>query len=933
MKYLLFLNAYFFGIFFVQGQVEVDPFFPTADEQITVIFDARKGDQGLKGFAGDVYGHIGLITSQSANDNDWRYVQGEWGVAFPKTKLTSLGNDLYSISFKIRDFFGVPQNETVQKLVFVFRNVDGTKTGRTVGGGDIYYDVYSENSSLLIVRLDPSEDQRITSPGEQFQFRAAISKTANLTLTDNGTTIYSATGKLVDFNISSSTSGSHEIILTATSGSMTESIRYEYFVIENGVSVNPPAGIEDGINYTSDTSVILQVHAPGKNSAFVIGSFNGWNISTSSQMTRSVNGQKFWLLLDELEKGEDYFFQYLIDGITIADPYSELILDPDNDSQIFSSTFPDLPDYPQDASGIVTWISMDTASYDWEVIDLTPVAKTDLVIYELLIRDFLSSHNYNDLKDTLDYLENLGVNAIELMPVQEFENNNSWGYNPSFHMALDKYYGTPEAFKDFIDEAHSRGIAVILDVVYNHAFGQSPLARLYFDSDRPATDNPWLNTEAKHDFNVGYDFNHESPATKQFVKKVMKHWLTEFNIDGFRFDLSKGFTQNNTLGDITAWGQYDQSRIDIWKEYADFVWSLKSNALLILEHFSENLEQKALSDYGFMLWGNMNHNFNEASMGYLSNSDITGASYIHRNWADPHLIAYMESHDEERLMYKNLEFGNSNGGYSVQSINTALLRQSLVTTFFYTIPGPKMLWQFGELGYDYSINTCTNGSIGDCRLDRKPIRWDYLNAEERRYLRDFTAALIQIKQSEPIFETDQYEILQPGSIKFMKLMGNGQNALVVGNFDVENASQNIEFQHAGDWYEYFSGDTLTVDQIAQTIELAPGTFKLYTDYKLDESGNFTVSSKVIKDNSLDLKVFPNPSPGTIFVSFFLDTPEILSIKIYDSIGQLVQIIPEKKYPSGHNELQLDQRFDNGMFILQISNKVKKTTSKFLIQKE
>src|SRR5690606_29407461 len=163
-------------------------------------------------------------------------------------------------------------------------------------------------------------------------------------------------------------------------------------------------------------------------------------------------------------------------------------------------------------------------------------AKTDLIIYELLLRDFLAAHSFDVLADTLDYLARMGVNAVELMPVQEFEGNLSWGYNPSYHMALDKYYGNAESFKAFVEACHARGMAVILDVVYNHAFGQSPLAQLYWDAaqNRPAADNPWLNPVAKHDFNVGYDFNHESPATKTWVKRMLSHWMQAYGIDGFR---------------------------------------------------------------------------------------------------------------------------------------------------------------------------------------------------------------------------------------------------------------------------------------------------------------------------------------------------------------------------------------------------------------
>ncbi|MCB0535881.1 MAG: hypothetical protein KDD14_27005, partial [Saprospiraceae bacterium] len=167
---------------------------------------------------------------------------------------------------------------------------------------------------------------------------------------------------------------------------------------------------------------------------------------------------------------------------------------------------------------VFKWGSPD---FNWQIEDFQAPPREELVVYELLLRDFLARHDYQTLKDTLDYLQRLGINAIELMPVSEFEGNISWGYNPSFHMALDKYYGTPEAFKSLIDECHRRGIAVILDVVYNHAFSQSPLARLDWDAAafRPSPTNPWLNVEATHPFNVGYDFNHESPDTRRYIDR------------------------------------------------------------------------------------------------------------------------------------------------------------------------------------------------------------------------------------------------------------------------------------------------------------------------------------------------------------------------------------------------------------------------------
>src|SRR5690606_14971977 len=212
--------------------------------------------------------------------------------------------------------------------------------------------------------------------------------------------------------------------------------------------------------------------------------------------------------------------------------------------------------------------------------------------------------NYATLADTLDYLANLGINALQLMPVNEFEGNSSWGYNPSFYFAPDKYYGAKNDLKQLIDECHGRGIAVILDVVLNHSFGQSPMVQLYFENGRPSAGNPWFNAEPMHPFNVGYDFNHESEYTKAFVKDVLRFWMEEYRVDGFRFDLSKGYTQKNSgTSDnaVGAWSAYDASRIALWKDYNTFIRSIDQDCYVILEHFAEDSEEQVLAAEGMML--------------------------------------------------------------------------------------------------------------------------------------------------------------------------------------------------------------------------------------------------------------------------------------------------------------------------------------------
>ena len=327
------------------------------------------------------------------------------------------------------------------------------------------------------------------------------------------------------------------------------------------------------------------------------------------------------------------------------------------------------------------------------------------------------------------------------MPVMEFEGNESWGYNPDFMCALDKYYGPEDDFKKFIDAAHQMGIAVILDIVLNHQYGQSPLVRLWWDAanNRPASNSPYFNaTSPNTAYSFGYDFNHESNATKNYVDRVTSYWLTNYHIDGYRFDFTKGFT--NTAGDG---GAYDQSRINILERMADKIWDVDSTAYIILEHFTANSEETVLTNYGMMVWGNMNGAYQQASMGYPSGPpgtwDLTGTSYKSRGWNEPGLVAYMESHDEERLMYKAIQYGNSSGGYNIKNVGTALNRIKLAAAFYLTIPGNKMIWQFGELGYDYSIDY--NGRVGN-----KPIKWDYYKDPERLNLYKTFQALIELKK-------------------------------------------------------------------------------------------------------------------------------------------------------------------------------------------
>jgi hypothetical protein len=913
------------------AQIYTDPPFPRADQPVTIFFDATQGTGGLANCSCNVYLHTGVITNLSNSSSDWKYVVTTWGQANPAWQMTPVVGqpNLYrfTIPASIRSFYNVPMSETILKMAFVFRNANGSLEGKGPGGSDIFYDVYPTNMPFTGLRLQPVDPSIIATAGATIPVRFVTSATADIQLFDNGNLVTQTTGTSLDWNLSA-TAGEHLIEIVAQSGGDIVRSIFGYAVPVNVPAADPPAGTKRGITYLGDTGLRLSLFAPNKQHAFVVGDFNEW---IPQQMNRSADGTTYWIEVDDLTPGNYYAFQYLVSGgLRIADPYSELVLDPAHDAWIPPATWPGLPAYPNRASGITSLIQPGAPQYQWQVENFQRPPKEKLVIYELLIRDFVGTRNYATLIDTLDYLERLGVNVIELMPVNEFEGNSSWGYNASFHMALDKYYGTPNEFKRFVDACHARGIAVVLDVVYNHAFDQSPLAQLYWDTDnfRPAPGNPWLNPVARHPFNVGHDFNHESQATKDFVTQVMQYWLSEYRVDGFRFDLSKGFTQNFTGDNVGAWSAYDASRVNILKFYADRVWETTPGAYVILEHFAANNEEVELSNYGMMLWGNMNHEYNEASMAFSSN--LTWGSYQARGWSNPHLITYMESHDEERLMYKNLQFGNMSGSYNVRQLPTALGRMELAAAFFYPIPGPKMLWQFGEVGYDFSIFTCENGTVqpnnDGCKLSPKPVRWDYYNNADRRRLFDVTSGLIHLKKTYDVFNTANFTLnVAQGARKTIHLLHPEMNVAVQGNFNVTNMQILDPFPTTGWWYEYFRGDSIEVTNTADPLTFFPGEYRLYTSVKLPPPpGGFVTSSTEVAPGAFGLTILPNPSgryEGQ--VAFAIAGGAQVQLAVYDLLGRPVSAMQSGRMSAGEYLFDLPQGLPAGAYIvrLQVDNRI------------
>lgn len=926
MKAIYSILAILFVSIFASAQVVTfQPTFVTANDTVTVIYDASLGNGELVGVS-KVYAHTGVITNASATNTDWRHVQGNWGTADSKVEMTSLGNNKHSIKYHINSFYGVPTNESAYRLAFVFRDAAGNKVGRASDGSDIFVDLFQGGYEARFTL--PDQKGMIVDLNDQISLRAEASAPSTISIYQGGTLVTQKTNsKLVNSTINVSATGYGKFYLTmvADDGNGNVETDTAYYVARPPVTTAPaPTGIKDGINYLNDTSVVLQIVAPFKNYIYVVGDFSNWEYDSKYYMKRTPAGDRYWLQINGLTKGKEYRFQYSIDdeAMRVADVYSDKILDPWNDKWIDNSTYPNLTPYPTGKTTYpVSVLHPGEQPYPWDnSISYTKPAKENLIVYELLIRDFVETHKYRTVADSIKYFKNLGINAIQLMPIMEFEGNESWGYNPMFFFAPDKYYGSKDDLKYLVEECHKNDIAVILDIALNHSFGQNPQVRMYFDQSagqwgQPTANSPWFNQTARHDFNVGYDYNHESQYTKDFTKRVMAYWIEEFRIDGYRFDLSKGFTQKNTLGNIGAWNAYDQSRVDIWNEYSSHIWSVDPDAYVILEHLGDNSEETVLANNGMMPWGIMHSAYKELSLGY--SADLGWASYKTRGWNDPHAIVYACSHDEERLIYENVNYGNSVTGYNLKSLKTALQRQEIIAAFLMAIPGPKMIWQFDELGYPYSINYCPDGTISnDCRTANKPIRWDYFNDPDRYKLYKAYGAVFKLKRDYPTFSTSNFNIDVAGSGKRVHLNHNDMDAVVVGNFAMGQISMVPGFQHTGMWYDYFTGDSIDVTDVNTSIDFDPGEFHIFTDKKLEtptfiKPGGSGISTNDIVDETMNTNGYPNPFNRIYQINVETNQPEVLNIQVFDFMGRHVKTIVQNQIINGEYAFYWDGTNDSG----------------------
>ena len=714
--------------------------------EVIITFDPAGGNGGMVG-ATKCYAHTGLITSASSSDSDWKNVVGSGWRKSDSPQLTATDDGKWQLTMtSIYDFYGVSESTQIKKLAFVFH--DGP-------GG--------------------SKEGKTASGGDIF-----------VTLGEE------------------------------TIGSIWDAVEGV-----EAVSKARPAGISNGIYYGADgTSVTLCTYAASKTESakrvFLIGDMTDWKLDADHQLYK--DGNYFWIKLTGLTKGKEYRFQYAVeraDGVKkqISDLYSEKVIHPD-DKYEPKSVDPTLISYPKEGAdgGYVTVIQPGKPEFAWSdaTLNFQRPDKNNLVIYELWVYDFTHDRSLKGLMTRLEYIKTLGVNAVELMPVCEFDGNYNWGYSPNHYFAFDRAYGSSEMFKEFIDECHKRGLAVIMDMVFNHATGNNPMNKLYPYGDDLAK-NPWFNVSAPHSDNVYEDWNHGFEPAHEMFTRALKYWLQEYKVDGFRMDLSHGFCSDKPNTSVGSLKDY----------YTNGVQAGSPGAYFILEHWGSNMgtERPQLISAGMQCWANTTNAFCQTAMGWLKDGD---------SFADANkdgYVSYAESHDEERMQYKAKTWGD---GDLTTNEAARLARVPVNVVFSAFLNGSHMLWQFEEIGYDFSINSDIdhpNGNSESYRCNKKPRpeAKGYFADPNRQAAYTKTAQALQLRTRlmPSVFDGDPSSV-SISSGKKLRTIQWGSDVFVAGNFSATEA-QTVSIP-SGTWYNYY----LQASQTAATVELQPGELLILT---------------------------------------------------------------------------------------------------------
>lgn len=705
------------------------------DTNLVLIYHPdRDNVEALKNLPPDVelYAHLGTTDWEPK----WENVATDWNVNNDRNRWIYVAPNTYELRIgSIEEYFHPGPHTGVYGLAVIARTADGrTQTADNYVPLDFYPS--DEKTGHMV---HDAEKYVLTQP-TTVNFKVMTRNPQRIKVYCNTEVVVDTTDTAeVEFALNFDKPGGYWCIAVSTREDGYPDLGGVSFGYPVPQQIDYPGGVPQmGRREQPDGSCIYCLAAPGKDNAFMmyqneegwetegpLAEWGGWRLGKHSEMAyQDYKGVRyFWIQLPRTAA----FYYYLIDGeYSVPDPYSRTLGE---------------PWYDELTREMMTWdITEQTVDLSAEAIDLkgwqTPSNTDNMVVYEALLRDFYPGEDnmfasgapLQRMIAMVEHLKYLGVTALELMPVMEFAGDNSWGYNTSHYLALEQSYGKPEDLVALVSFCHRAGISVILDIALNHADAH-PWYQMY-----PKDQNPFFNATAPHAYSVLNDWRQEYPPVEAYWRDVLQYWMKEYGIDGYRFDLVKGLGDSDSYANGTE--AYNQSRVDRMKRLHGYLKEVNPNAIHINEHFQGTGEENVLADDGQIGW----HNLNQASRSWVSGqgANLTGFYAPKQGFRAGGMIDFAESHDEERVAYGNAP------------LQQRLDRSGALMTQMLMQPGPKMIWMWGELGYDTSIN------YGGDRTAPKTIDWDtWVRDPQRMALCNSVSRLCWLRRDNPeLFSRD-----------------------------------------------------------------------------------------------------------------------------------------------------------------------------------
>ena len=700
--------------------------------------------------------------------------------------------------------------------------------------------------------------------------------------------------------------------------------RRHVFVIPTIQTVPAPHHIADGATIENGT-IYFALYAPAKEFVALQGSFNR-ELPNGELMW--LSGDSLWWKSKRLSPG-DYWYRYNIEGIkTIADPWSTDVTWKQPGSSAESG------DYAHAKSQF----AVGAMPFQWTDDDFERPAVDNLIIYELHISDFASRDDgsigtYQDVHDRINegYFDSLGINAVELMPVNEFEGENSWGYNPSYYLAPETSYGTPDELRALINSFHEHGIAVLMDVVFNHMWGSAPLFQLYQPLDEwDYREHDYANCPYFHNQQSqwGYKLQHWQEVggrryrTWKYVTDALKTWAIEYHFDGFRYDAAWGVGwdgySNNGMSFYTWYmNEIDSTLIQIIEEDNAYrVNTTETDAGWNFSYFhalKANLQETNDSGHA---WGNMNDLANELS-------------YADQEFEDPYgPINYTESHDETRIIYESTV-------YQGMSEQAAFKKSLLGASILLTGTGTPMLYSGQEFGQN-GTSRDENGNVIP-----QPLQWGNLETIPGIQLYQHYRRLVWLRRNVDILHSNHFQVKdaynQLKSIVYWR--GDettDQQVVVAANFDNEDHFVVIEFPGDGTWYEFTLDDTVEVPySVLPNYVLPASTARIFVNERswptpVHDAPKAAQPNRIVIDT-----LYPNPVRDRFTIQF--SVPESHSgdirFEIFDLAGHLVRTMKIEADSRGDNVNVIplsdphSDRMGNGIYLYRLRSELYETPVK------